>query len=69
MKDYYTILGVEPDASPKLVKLAYRRLAREIHPDRMGHLSAAEQAQFSARMAEINEAYAVLSNQIGRAHV
>ncbi len=62
MKDYYTILGVEPDASPKLVKLAYRRLAREIHPDRMGHLSAAEQAGFSARMAEINEAYAVLSN-------
>ena len=62
MKDYYTILGVEPDASPKLVKLAYRRLAREIHPDRLGHLSAAEQAESSARMAEINEAYAVLSN-------
>ena len=32
-KDYYAILGVERDASPEAVKRAFRRLARETHPD------------------------------------
>jgi len=62
VKDFYAILGLDSDASAESIKLAYRRLAREIHPDRMGHLSHAARAEASAGMAELNEAYEVLSN-------
>lgn len=63
MKDYYSILGLDPDASPDSIKAAYRRLAREAHPDRAGHLDAAAQAQASARMSDLNEAYSTLSDR------
>lgn len=62
MKDYYVILGLDLDASPQSIKVAYRRLARELHPDRAGHLSPEDLAKASAAMAEVNEAYAVLGN-------
>ena len=62
MKDFYAILGLDPEASLESIKLAYRRLAREAHPDRMTHLGSAAQAQASARMAELNQAYTVLSH-------
>lgn len=57
-KDYYQILGVERVSSQQLIKEAYRKLAFEYHPDRnKGDLSAVE------KMKELNEAYAVLSDQ------
>jgi hypothetical protein len=62
VKDYYAILGLDADASSESVKLAYRRLAREAHPDRFGKQGSEAQAQASARMAELNEAYEVLSD-------
>lgn len=62
MKDYYAILGLDSDASSESVKLAYRRLAREAHPDRFGKQGHEAQAQASARMAELNEAYEILSD-------
>lgn len=55
-KDYYSILGIEKDATPKRIKEAYRKLALTYHPDRNRAPSA------SAMMKEINEAYAVLSD-------
>ena len=33
-KDYYATLGVSPDASDKEIQSKYRKLARELHPDR-----------------------------------
>ena len=54
--DYYSILGVPRDASADQIKKAYRRLARELHPD----VNPDEGAQ--QRFAEISTAYEVLSD-------
>jgi DnaJ-class molecular chaperone len=55
--DYYEILGVERDASAAEVKRAFRRLARELHPDVNAHDPEAEEKFKSAA-----EAYEVLSD-------
>lgn len=56
-KDYYQILGLSRGASDKEVKQAYRRLARQHHPDvNPGNQTAQE------KFKEINEAYEVLSD-------
>jgi DnaJ-class molecular chaperone len=55
--DYYQTLGVERDASPTEVKRAFRRLARELHPDVNDHDPEAEE-KFKAAA----EAYEVLSD-------
>jgi curved DNA-binding protein len=56
-KDYYKILGVDKTASEKDIKSAFRRLARQHHPDVNPNDSGAEE-----RFKEINEAYEVLSD-------
>lgn len=56
--DPHQVLGVATDASPAAIKAAWRRLAREHHPDLAG--SAAERRAATHRMAEINAAYAEL---------
>lgn len=56
-RDYYEILGVRRDASAKEVKGAFRRLARELHPDVNDHDPEAEE-KFKAAA----EAYEVLSD-------
>jgi curved DNA-binding protein len=56
-KDYYRILGVPKTASAKEIKSAFRRLAREYHPDVNKDKPDAE-----ARFKEINEAYEVLGD-------
>jgi len=60
-KNYYNILELSPTATTQEIKRAYRRLARKYHPDR------AEDSIASDRMAEINEAYDVLSHTDRRA--
>ena len=56
-KDFYKTLGVSKDASAADVKKAYRKLARDNHPDSNPGNKAAEE-----RFKDISEAYAVLSN-------
>ncbi|HEX8959006.1 MAG TPA: DnaJ domain-containing protein [Solirubrobacterales bacterium] len=56
-RDYYEVLGVERNASGADVKRAFRRLARELHPDVNGHDPEAEE-KFKAAA----EAYEVLSD-------
>src|SRR5215470_12595729 len=54
--DYYGVLGISPDATGEEIKRAYRRLARELHPDVNPDPTAQE------RFKEITRAYEVLSD-------
>ncbi len=59
-KDYYEILEVKSEASAQEIKEAYRKLAFQYHPDRNPETASLE------KMKEINEAYAVLSDESKR---
>ena len=61
---HYDVLGVPPSASAAAVRDAYRRLAREHHPDRA---MASGSAAGAVSMPEINEAYRVLNDPARRA--
>ena len=61
MADYYDLLNVSRDADPDTLKRAYRRLARQYHPDVNKEPGAGE------RFKEIGRAYEVLSNPEQRA--
>ncbi|MDQ8202617.1 DnaJ C-terminal domain-containing protein [Pelagicoccus sp. SDUM812003] len=63
-KDYYSILGVAKTASAEEIKKAFRKLARECHPDLA---KEADKASAEARFKEINEAYEVLKDPKKRA--
>jgi molecular chaperone DnaJ len=56
-KDFYKSLGVSPDATDTDIKKAYRKLAKNLHPDKNPGNANAEQ-----RFKDISEAYAVLSD-------
>src|SRR5215470_9568124 len=57
MKDLYKTLGVAENADESAVKKAYRKLAKEYHPDVTGN-----DKKKTERFKEINEAYAVLGD-------
>jgi DnaJ-class molecular chaperone len=57
-KNYYSILGVLPDATPEDIRGAYKRRAKELHPDHYG--------ENSHPFLEVQEAYNVLSDPLHR---
>ena len=59
MKNYYKILQVDKDASPEIIKVAYKLLVKKNHPD----LKEGSEKQIAEeKIKEINEAYDILSN-------
>jgi molecular chaperone DnaJ len=60
LPDLYSLLGVRPDASEEEIKRAYRRLAREYHPD------VSKDPDAEARFKEINAAYETLKDPVRR---
>lgn len=60
-RDYYQVLGVSKDASAEEIKRAYRKLARENHPDANPDDPGAEK-----RFKDVGEAYAVLGDDAKR---
>ena len=61
--DYYSVLGLEKDATEADIKRAYRGLARKFHPD-----VAEDKITGEARFKEINEAYEILGDAQKREH-
>jgi len=61
-RDYYEVLGVKKDATEAEIKRAYRKLARDNHPDRNPGDKQAE-----VRFKEVQEAYDILSDKTKRA--
>jgi molecular chaperone DnaJ len=55
-RDYYEVLGVPRNADDQAIKKAFRKLARELHPD------VSEHPEAEARFREVSEAYEALSN-------
>lgn len=60
-RDYYDVLGVSKGADTKEIKSAFRKLARQYHPD------VSQEPDAEDKFKEINEAYEVLSNDEKRA--
>jgi molecular chaperone DnaJ len=61
-RDYYEVLGVDKNTSKQEIKKAYRKLARQYHPDVNKEEGAAE------KFKEVTEAYEVLSDDQKKAH-
>ena len=55
-RDYYEVLGVDKGADDAAIKSAYRKLAKQYHPDLHPGDKEAE-----AKFKEVNEAYSILS--------
>lgn len=61
-KDYYATLGLTPSADAVVVRAAYKALAQRYHPDKSG----LDAGTAGIHMAEINEAYSILSDPAKR---
>lgn len=61
-KDYYKILGVKRNADEETIKKAYREQMRQNHPDKLKRTSNLSEEQIESKVADINNAYEILSD-------
>ena len=66
MIDYYNLLEIPPEASREQVKKAFRRLAKQVHPDANPGSTAEEREVLRRRFIQLAQAYDVLSDPAGR---
>ena len=67
MIDYYNLLKISPEASPAQVKKAFRRLAKQVHPDANPGGTPQEKEALRRRFIQLAQAYDVLSDPGRRA--
>ena len=65
-KDYYSLLGIDKEASAAEVRRAFRRLSLRYHPDKVAYKSEEEKAEAAALFASLKEAHEVLSHEATR---
>lgn len=66
MSTYYTLLGVSPQATPAEIDAAYEQQRARYNPERVAYLDPDMRQLADARTAELNRAYAVLSDSVRR---
>ena len=66
-RDYYTVLGVTPEASPDEIRRAFRELAKRWHPDLFVNATPAERQRAERQMREVLEAHEALGDPNRRA--
>ena len=62
MADFYQILGVSRDADANTLKSAYRKLAKEFHPDKLAGMSEGIIKLAKEKFQEIQSSYEYLNN-------
>jgi DnaJ-domain-containing protein 1 len=60
MPTIYELFGVAPDADTDAIKHAYRRMVREVHPDRFGGRSPTEQTAAAERFRLLTDAWSIV---------
>lgn len=66
LKNAYQTLDLPTSASAAKIKKRYRKLVREVHPDRLGHASKKVQTLANEKLAEINQAYELIQTNLAR---
>ena len=64
---HYSVLGVQPNASPREIKIAYLALSKKLHPDLNQGKDDKTAFEIHQSYVRVNQAYAVLGNKTDRA--
>lgn len=68
MADYYKVLGVDKGATDDQLKQAYRKAAKQYHPDKFSNSKDSEKKDAESKFKEVNQAYSVLSDKQKRSN-
>ena len=65
--EYYTLLGIEPNADPTDIRKAWRKLSLRLHPDKLAQRGKVATAEDQAQFRRAKDAYGVLSDPARKA--